>query len=84
MPFAWPTRGVRALGTAASVSEADISLNGQCAPPQAPPCLYRPAKCGSDRFCKRYLQYRSSGRKDEERRRGLLETRGDKLFSRGA
>ena len=40
MPFAWPTRGVRALGTAASVSEADISLNGQCAPPHPlPPFL---------------------------------------------
>ena len=32
MPFAWPTRGVRALGTAASVSEADISLNGRVRP----------------------------------------------------
>ena len=44
MPFAWPTRGVRALGTAASVSEADISLNGRVRPltPSLPFC--RPQK----------------------------------------
>ena len=42
MPLAEPMGGLRAVGTAAGVCEADISLKGQCAPPG--PSLALPAE----------------------------------------